>query len=694
MTSMNEQVRSIYSVVLTSLALSLSAIASEQNDEDIDIEEIIVLAQSEVASLDMRSELGSVSSLSSEIIERTRPAHPHELFVRIPGVWVTKNSGQEHLTAVRSAVLAGPGACGAVLLLENNLPVRPAGFCNVNGLFEINMEQAARVEVLRGPASPLLGSNALYGAINVNPFGANTDLGGSIELGPNNARQGRFEGQVGPLLAKFVDSATDGYRDSTGHEQRKLNIASRSSLAGWNSETTFSATALDQQTGGYVRGFEAYRDEELRFTNPNPNAYRQANSTRVASHWFRSHEAGELYVAPYARRSNMTFLQHFLPGQPLEKNDQSSVGVVVVESRDFARGSVSFGAQLESMSASLYQHQSDPTTGSAFLQATRPMGTHYRYNVHSTSIAGFVNASLNLAVKTTLAPSLRVERIDYEYDNLHLDGNTKDDGTVCGFGGCLYTRPADRNDKFDQAVARIGIRHMLTEESTVWVVAGRGFRPPQTTELYRLQNGQEIADLGNEKLTSFEAGVRFDSDFLQIASSLFLQRADDVIFRDAEGFNVSDGETEGRGVEVECQFTIEEVGRLTFAGTFANHEYAFTRNAARGESIVSGNQIDSAPSALASVQWSRSFGDHSDVELEIARVGAHYLNAANTARYGGHTLANLRANHRLSSNWTAFWRAMNLFDARYSDRADFAFGSYRYFPGDARRLFVGIEFRQ
>jgi hypothetical protein len=34
---------------------------------------------------------------------------------------------------------------------------------------------------------------------------------------------------------------------------------------------------------------------------------------------------------------------------------------------------------------------------------------------------------------------------------------------------------------------------------------------------------------------------------------------------------------------------------------------------------------------------------------------------------------------------------MNLFDAEYADRADFAFGSYRYFPAMPRHLYLGVR---
>ena len=37
----------------------------------------------------------------------------------------------------------------------------------MNNLFELNTEQAEAIEVWRGPASAVLGGNALHGAINV-----------------------------------------------------------------------------------------------------------------------------------------------------------------------------------------------------------------------------------------------------------------------------------------------------------------------------------------------------------------------------------------------------------------------------------------------------------------------------------------------------------------------------------------------
>ena len=36
-------------------------------------------------------------------------------------------------------------------------------------------------------------------------------------------------------------------------------------------------------------------------------------------------------------------------------------------------------------------------------------------------------------------------------------------------------------------------------------------------------------------------------------------------------------------------------------------------------------------------------------------------------------------------------RLMNVTDEKIADRADFAFGNYRYFPGLPRELYAGVE---
>ena len=53
-------------------------------------------------------------------------------------------------------------------------------------------------------------------------------------------------------------------------------------------------------------------------------------------------------------------------------------------------------------------------------------------------------------------------------------------------------------------------------------------------------------------------------------------------------------------------------------------------------------------------------------------------------------LLHLRASVRLGERWSLSGRVHNLTDTRYAERADFAFGNFRYFPGRERSLFIEL----
>jgi len=110
---------------------------------------------------------GSVDVLGIETLDNIALVHPAEALNRVAGVNIHRGSGQEHLTAIRSPVLTGGAGAGSFLYLEDGVPLRAAGFANVNGLFEAGTEFADKLEVFKGPGPALYGSNAVHGLINV-----------------------------------------------------------------------------------------------------------------------------------------------------------------------------------------------------------------------------------------------------------------------------------------------------------------------------------------------------------------------------------------------------------------------------------------------------------------------------------------------------------------------------------------------
>lgn len=642
----------------------------------------------------------AVTALDADTVARAAATHPNELFNRVPGAWISRGSGQEQLTAIRSPVLTGSGACGAFAFLEDGVPIRPTALCNVNNLFELNTEQAGRIEVLRGPGAVVLGSNALHGAIAVSPRrpGEWPAQALSLEGGPHGYRRAQATlaqaGEAAPWRIDGTGVGSGSFRDQEGFDQQKLSAQLVLPGAWGAPRFLFSASNLNQETAGFVTGLNAFRDRR-RFRNENPEAFRDASAYRLQARLEWPLAGGTLAWVPYARHDDMRFLQHFLPGKPLEQSQTSSGGSQLMWRFDGAlRGQVGF--DLEFAHGELLEVQAATLTDSTPLQnAIRPAGRHYDYQVDTRSLAWFGELERDLGQRTAALAGIRYERLRLDYDNRAGDGNLRDDGSACppvndDSGGCLFNRPADRVDRFDEASAQVGLRHTMDDHWQLSARYARGFRFAQAGELYRLQRGQAVADLRPETLQGPELGVLFTAGDFRLDLQGYAYEKRHVILRDAQGFNLSDGRTRHRGGEAAWRWTPTDGMWIEGNASYAVQRYRFDRAIAGGETIVTGNQIDTAPRWLGGARAGFADDALGEFELEWAHQGRYFLDAANSARYGGHDLLNLRWSKALARGLSVSARLMNLSDRRYAERADIAFGQFRYFPGAGRELFVSL----
>lgn len=641
---------------------------------------------------------GSATRLEADDLAALGAVHSSELLNRAPGSFLQRGSGQEVLVAIRSPVLTGAGACGAFLVLEDGVPIRPVGFCNVNELFEVNLEQAAAVEVLRGPGIGVLGANAVHGVVNVlgaTPL-AMPAFGATLEGGSDEWRQAAVAASAGDGATRGGISThythDGGFRADSGFDEWKANGVVEHATDAGTLRVRVAATDLDQQTAGFVVGRDAYRDPVLRRSNPNPEAFRQARSARLVASW----DGANFDATAYARTSRMEFLQHFLLGQPLERNSQHSAGALFAWRG--SRGALDWraGVDLEVAHGSLVEDQALPTTGGApAANAIRPVGLHYDYVVDSRVAAPWALLEWQATTRLRATAALRADWTRYDYDNRMIDGNTAATGLPCGSGGCLYSRPADRTDSFSTVAPRLGLSWRLAERHAAYVSAARGFRPPETTELYRLQRQQRVATLGSEDVVAYEAGLRGTfgaTRTLRYDLAAYAMDKRHVILRDSVGFNVDDGRTRHRGVEYEFAWRPWAPLTLSASGTHAVHTYRFDRTVDGGETIRSGNDIDTAPRNLAALRAELRASAGARVEVEWLHVGPYFADAANQNRYPGHDLLNLRGGVELGHGLELRARVLNLTDRAYADRADFAFGNWRYFPGRGRTWFVEIGY--
>jgi len=677
-------------IILTVLSLSLfsGAMLSEE------IEEVIILEE-KLSSLNGWSNNQSLSSINEKELEDLDAQHPKQIFRRSPGVWISRGSGQEHLTAIRSPVLTGPGACGSFLVLEDGLAVRPTGFCNVNGLFETFYEMATKVETITGPASARYGANAMHGVINILSKPISSENKFYTNIGPNDYKNFKIRaGNQKNLSFDGFFANNDGFRNQSGYDQQKIRIQSNFLISSWSAALKATLTNLNQETAGYINGLDSYKDEDFSKRNFNPEAYRDANSQRISLRLTRENNNTVDAITAYIRNNDMKFFQHFLPGTPLEENNHTSVGAVFQRISDYEAFSFVRGFQFDIAKAELTETQKDAlTTSSAFNNATRPQGKHYDYQVDSLVYAIFagiedfyINDHLNLFADA------RAEFIEYDYSNNMISGNTREDGTNCGFGGCYYNRPADRTDNFNEISARMGLVTNF-EEINYFAQISLGFRPPQINEAYRLQKKQNVTDLNSETLTMLEVGSRYEWDSIMGSISIYKSKKKNSIFRDAENFIVDNGKTNHKGIELSLDWIANANNTFSTNITYGDHKYDFETDTSMREKIRIGNQIDTAPKLMANLLWELNLNNNSSLVFEAEHMSSYYTDAANLHKYEGHTLYHARYNQKLSESLKTYLRIDNISDKAYAERADFnAFGGDRYFPGLPREIYIGLEY--
>ena len=640
----------------------------------------------------------SVSVLSEEDLQLIAHTHIQVAANRLAGVNINRNNGQESLTAIRSPVLTGAGACGAFLLAEQGIPLRAAGFCNVNELFDAHTENAQRIEVIRGPGTAFYGSNAVHGLINV--LLPRPQAGGEVtmEFGPRgslraNGRIG-FENDNFKHMFMVNGTSENGYRPDSGVDQQKLSwLYEHSTAGGFELEGGFTATNLNQETAGYIIGTDSYKDSTLRRENPNPEAYRDNQSLRAWTRISKKLDSDwELVLTPYYRKADLNFIQHFLPGLPTEDNEHQSFGMQFATYKTFsAQSMLALGFDAESTEGSLLQQQRFPTVSFPALVAQTPVGKHYDYDVDATQLAPFAHYQHYWDNGFDISLGLRYERMEYDYDNNMLTGRTREDGTVCGFGGCRYNRPADRSDTFANWAPKVGIRYQFNDSHNIQARVNKGYRAPQATELYRLQNTQTVADLDAVEIDSYEIGFEGAQGNWQYGITAYLMDKDNEIITDSARINLNNSHTRHKGVEFSGGLQLTEQWRLQGAYSYARHTYE--NDELSGGININGNDVDTAPRRFGSFQLQWRPSDELLTELEWVSMGPYYANPENTSRYKGHDILNLRTRWQASSNLAFSMNLMNLADKEYAERADFSFGNDRYFPGEPRRMFLAVNWK-
>ena len=100
-------------VTIATMAVMASSAGAAPRTEGLGDEIVVTAGKDDRSSLEL---IGNTAKIPGERVFVVNHQHVYELGTQAAGTWISRGSGQEHLTAIRSPVLTGPGACGAFFL--------------------------------------------------------------------------------------------------------------------------------------------------------------------------------------------------------------------------------------------------------------------------------------------------------------------------------------------------------------------------------------------------------------------------------------------------------------------------------------------------------------------------------------------------------------------------------------------------
>ncbi|MCC7415582.1 MAG: TonB-dependent receptor [Acidobacteria bacterium] len=639
----------------------------------------------------------TIDTVGGEVLEELKPTHPSQVMSQVPGVWVNVTSGEGHQTAIRQPLTTSP----VYLYLEDGVPTRSTGFFNHNALYEVNVSAAEGVEVTKGPGSALYGSDAIGGVVNVVTRSALGPSAGTVEgeAGGYGWRRliagGNLSSGTSGLRADINLTHSGGWRDATGYD-RQTGTLRWDRVAGSGSawKTLLAFSNIDQQTAGS----SALQEDDyfaVPTRNLTPISFRKVKAFRLSTDYQRAVGPTSFNVVPYFRYDTMGLLANWtLTYDPtVSDTSNASYGLLAKVRHSFPRwrADAVAGVDFDVSPGGRTERQIAPKTvatanGKRIFASYTAGASIYDYDVTYTGVAPYVQVDFSPANRLRVQAGVRLDRASYAYDD-----------TLTATASPRYLRPADTSRRYTHLSPKLGATYQITGAINAFGSYRHAFRAPSEGQLFRQGSTRNTVDLRPVKAHNYELGVRARiSNALSVEASAYrLAKKDDILsYRDPfDGLThvLNAGETLHRGVELGTTLTPAAWLRASANFTRARHTYEHWVVDPLARIDYGGREMETAPSNMGNLGVSVRPGARASVSAEMNYLGGYWMDAANTQRYGGHTLFNLRTQVRIAPRLSLFARLLNLADRRYAESASYTVQRGRELaPGAPRTGFVGV----
>src|SRR5690606_22956739 len=519
----------------------------------------------------------AISKISPKMLEEAKAASLEQVINKVNGVYMVNLGNEQHSMGIRQPLTVK----SLFLYLEDGIPLRPTGIYNHNALIEMNMNALQSIEVIKGPASSIYGSEAIGGSINFITQMPPEEASAKIGIQGDNLGYKRLDfeagdsyGSTGIYAAGYYANRRNGYREHSDFHKLAFSLGANYDLGDRN-KITAALAVTDYKTDmtGAIDSADFYSKS---YPSMHTFTYRQVKALRIRTTWDhfwndRSKTSFNLIYRNNLMGQNPAYRVRNNPqntakasGEINEQTFQSYAAIIRhMQEIDWmdARlvGGVSLDYSPSQFMAEYIAVDRDEQGHYADYHRMDSLLTHYKVNLlNSAAFAQFEFSPLD---KLKLILAGRYDHFQYDYQN-YL--------TPDAFSGA-----PDAVNSFNYLSPKVGFTYDVRQGKGFYGNYSVGFAPPQVSELYR---GVKVPVLEPSLYYNYELGGWWNFGE-KIALDVSLYQLDgtneiiNVYLDDGTTENRNAGKTLHRGVEYSVNYSPISQFKLRFGGTNAQHEY-------------------------------------------------------------------------------------------------------------------------